>query len=446
MPAALRQALREQRSAPGEIHKTHVRFSHGAQQVTITPLERRTRDYETNAGTPRLAEAGRDRGQPTVAVVVRQRYPRRHALHVLRRVQAITFDELDVERAREPRADHALAGAADAHDHVEPSVHSDLSYTTDGFGAILLALGTRAEPPHHVAAHTAQPDHRQLHCCRSVEVPALVVNDSSADAVKAQAAKGVKAAKDLADVARQLAPRRVVWVMVPAGAPVDHTIEQLAPHLARGDIVIDGGNSNFRDSLRRAEALRAQGIEFVDVGTSGGIWGLTLGYCLMIGASPAAFQHCEPIFRTLAPPEGYAHVGPCGAGHYVKMVHNGIEYGLLQAYAEGYEILHASQDFTLHLGQIAKLWNHGSVVRSWLNELAERAFSRDDQLAAVRGYVEDSGEGRWTVEEAMRLDVPAPVITLSLLARFRSRQEESFGAKVIAALRHEFGGHAVQTQ
>ena len=277
-------------------------------------------------------------------------------------------------------------------------------------------------------------------------MPALVVNDSSADAVKAQAAKGVKAAKDLADVARQLAPRRVVWVMVPAGAPVDHTIEQLVPYLARGDIVIDGGNSNFRDSLRRAEALRAQGIEFVDVGTSGGIWGLTLGYCLMIGASPAAFQHCEPIFRTLAPPEGYAHVGPCGAGHYVKMVHNGIEYGLLQAYAEGYEILHASQDFTLHLGQIAKLWNHGSVVRSWLNELAERAFSRDDQLAAVRGYVEDSGEGRWTVEEAMRLDVPAPVITLSLLARFRSRQEESFGAKVIAALRHEFGGHAVQTQ
>jgi len=253
-------------------------------------------------------------------------------------------------------------------------------------------------------------------------------------------------AKDLADVAQRLAPRRVVWVMVPAGQPVESTIEQLVPHLARGDIVIDGGNSNFRDSLRRAEALRAQGIEFVDVGTSGGIWGLTLGYCLMIGASPAAFQHCEPIFRTLAPPEGYAHVGPSGAGHYVKMVHNGIEYGLLQAYAEGYEILHASQDFTLHLGQIAKLWNHGSVVRSWLNELAERAFSRDDQLAAIRGYVEDSGEGRWTVEEAMRLDVPAPVITLSLLARLRSRQEESFGAKVIAAVRNAFGGHAVQTK
>ena len=274
----------------------------------------------------------------------------------------------------------------------------------------------------------------------------LIVYDSSAAAVKTHAGKGVKTAKDLADVAKQLAPRRVVWVMVPAGAPVESTIEQLVPHLTRGDIVIDGGNSNFRDSLRRAEALKTQGIEFVDVGTSGGIWGLTVGYCLMIGASPAAFQHCEPIFRSLAPPEGYAHVGPSGAGHYVKMVHNGIEYGLLQAYAEGYEILHASQDFTLHLSQIAKLWNHGSVVRSWLNELAERAFSRDDQLTAIRGYVEDSGEGRWTVEEAMRLDVPAPVITLSLLARFRSRQEQSFGAKVIAALRNEFGGHAVQSK
>jgi len=271
----------------------------------------------------------------------------------------------------------------------------------------------------------------------------LIAYDQSADAVKSHVGTGAKGAKDLADVVRQLTPPRVVWIMVPAEA-VEGTIEQLVPHLSRGDIVIDGGNSNFRDSLRRGEALKGNGIEFVDVGTSGGIWGLTLGYCLMIGASPAAFQHCEPIFRTLAPPEGWAHVGPPGAGHYVKMVHNGIEYGMLQAYAEGYEILHASQDFKLQLGEIAKLWNHGSVVRSWLNELAERAFSRDDQLAGIRGYVEDSGEGRWTVEEAMRLHVPAPVITLSLLARFRSRQQESFGAKVIAALRREFGGHAVQ--
>jgi len=265
----------------------------------------------------------------------------------------------------------------------------------------------------------------------------LILYDSSADAIKARVGKGAKGAKDLADVARQLTPRRVVWIMVPAGA-VERSLEQLAPHLSRGDIVIDGGNSNYRDSLRRAGTLEKQGIEFIDVGTSGGVWGLTLGYCLMIGASPAAFKHCEPIFQSLAPSAGYAHVGPCGAGHYVKMVHNGIEYGLLQAYAEGYEILHASQDFTLDLGQIARLWNHGSVVRSWLNELAERALSRDDQLATVKGYVEDSGEGRWTVEEAMRLDVAAPVIT--------SRQEESFGAKVIAALRNEFGGHAVQTR
>ncbi|HEV2671708.1 MAG TPA: decarboxylating 6-phosphogluconate dehydrogenase [Gemmatimonadales bacterium] len=273
----------------------------------------------------------------------------------------------------------------------------------------------------------------------------VIVYDQSAAAVKAHAGKGVKAAKDLADVVKQLTPRRIVWVMVPAGGAVEGTIEQLASTLSRGDIVIDGGNSNFHDSLRRAEALKSRGIEFVDVGTSGGIWGVTLGYCLMVGASPAAFRHCEPVFQTLAAPDGYAHVGPPGAGHYVKMVHNGIEYGMLQAYAEGYEILHASQDFKLDLGEIAKLWNHGSVVRSWLNELAERAFSGDPQLAGIRGYVEDSGEGRWTVEEAIRLNVPAPVITLSLLARFRSRQEESFGAKVIAALRREFGGHAVQT-
>jgi 6-phosphogluconate dehydrogenase len=274
----------------------------------------------------------------------------------------------------------------------------------------------------------------------------LVVYDQSADAIKAHTAKGISAARDIADVAKRLVPRRVVWLMLPAGAPTESAIEQLVPQLAKGDVLIDGGNSNFTDSLRRAEALKGRGIDFVDVGTSGGIWGLTLGYCLMVGASPSAFQYCEPIFRTLATPDGYAHVGPSGAGHYVKMVHNGIEYGMLQAYAEGYEILHASQDFKLQLGQIAKLWNHGSVVRSWLNELAERALSKDDQLSGIRGFVEDSGEGRWTVEEAMRLNVPVPVITLSLLARFRSRQEESFGAKVIAALRKEFGGHAVKTK
>jgi 6-phosphogluconate dehydrogenase len=273
----------------------------------------------------------------------------------------------------------------------------------------------------------------------------LVVFDRSAELVKEHIAMGAEGAKDLADLCKQLSLPRVVWIMVPAGSPVESTIDQLLPNLSRGDIVIDGGNSNYRESMRRAARLQEKGIEFIDAGTSGGIWGLTVGYCLMIGASPKAFKHCEPIFRTLAPPEGYAHVGPPGAGHYVKMIHNGIEYGMLQAYAEGYEILHASRDFELDLHQIASVWNRGSVVRSWLNELAERAFAKDPGLEGLKGYVEDSGEGRWTVQEAIDLDVPAPVITLSFLARFRSRQADSFGAKVIAALRNEFGGHAVKT-
>jgi 6-phosphogluconate dehydrogenase len=273
----------------------------------------------------------------------------------------------------------------------------------------------------------------------------VVVYDRSADAVKAHVAMGAAAARDLPDLAATLPVPRVVWVMVPAGAPVESTIDQLIPVLAKGDVIIDGGNSNFKDSIRRAARAREHGLEFIDSGTSGGIWGLTVGYCLMIGASPEAFKRCEPIFKTLAPPDGYAHVGPPGAGHYVKMIHNGIEYGLLQAYAEGYEILHASKDFKLDLQQISAVWNRGSVVRSWLNELAERAFKKDADLAALKGYVEDSGEGRWTVQEAIDLDVPAPVITLSLLARFRSRQADSFGAKVIAALRNEFGGHAVKS-
>jgi 6-phosphogluconate dehydrogenase len=272
----------------------------------------------------------------------------------------------------------------------------------------------------------------------------VVVFDRSADAVKAHVALGAKAAKGLRDLCGQLSAPRVVWVMVPAGAAVESTIEELLPGLSKGDIIIDGGNSNFKDSIRRAAALKEKGIGFIDAGTSGGVWGLTVGYCLMIGASPEAFKSCEPIFRTLAPPDGYAHVGPPGAGHYVKMIHNGIEYGMLQAYAEGYEILHASKDFKLDLHQISAVWNRGSVVRSWLNELAERAFADDADLTALKGYVEDSGEGRWTVQEAIDLDVPAPVITLSLLTRFRSRQTDSFGAKVIAALRNEFGGHAVK--
>ena len=271
----------------------------------------------------------------------------------------------------------------------------------------------------------------------------VVAFDRNPETVELYAGKGAAAAGDAASVTAQLPQPRVVWIMVPAGQPVDDTIAALLPGLSKGDIIIDGGNSNFHDTMRRAAELKAQGIEFVDSGTSGGIWGLENGYCLMIGASEDAYSHCEPIFRTLAPENGYARMGPPGAGHYVKMIHNGIEYGMLQAYAEGYEILHASKDFDLDLHKIAGVWNHGSVVRSWINELAERAFEKDADLDALKGFVADSGEGRWTVQEAIDLDVPAPVITLSLLARLRSRQEDSFSAKVIAALRNEFGGHAV---
>ena len=273
----------------------------------------------------------------------------------------------------------------------------------------------------------------------------VVAFDRSADAVKELAVLGAIGAASLADVCSKLSAPRIVWIMVPAGKPVDDTIAQLLPQLSTGDIIIDGGNSNFHDTVRRGRELHAKGIEFVDSGTSGGVWGLENGYCLMVGGDDKAVSTCEPIFRALAPQDGYAHVGPTGSGHYVKMVHNGIEYGMLQAFAEGFEILHASKEFDIDLHQVAAVWNHGSVVRSWINELAESAFSRDPSLKDLRGYVDDSGEGRWTVQEAIDLDVPAPVITLSLLTRLRSRQSESFGAKVIAALRHEFGGHAVHS-
>ena len=273
----------------------------------------------------------------------------------------------------------------------------------------------------------------------------LVAFDSAADVVAKYEQLGATGVHDLAGVVNALPAPRVIWIMVPAGAPVDETIATLRPTLSPGDIIIDGGNSNFHDTMRRGRELAQAKIEFIDCGTSGGVWGLENGYCLMVGGSDAAVQHCEPIFTALAPQDGYAHVGPSGAGHYVKMIHNGIEYGMLQAYAEGYEILNASKTFpTLDLAQIAEVWQHGSVVRSWLNELAVRAFQRDLTLKDIKGWVADSGEGRWTVQEAIDLDVPAPVITLSLQTRFRSRQADSFGAKVIAALRNEFGGHAVK--
>jgi 6-phosphogluconate dehydrogenase len=258
------------------------------------------------------------------------------------------------------------------------------------------------------------------------------------------AAEGASAASSLEEVMQSLEAPRVVWVMVPAGDATEQTLQRLARHAEPGDILIDGGNTMFRDTVRRAAELGERGIHLIDAGTSGGVWGLEVGYCLMVGGPEEAVRRCEPIFRTLAPEDGFARVGPSGAGHFVKMVHNGIEYGLLQAYAEGFEILHASQ-FPLDLRQISGLWNHGSVVRSWLLELLERAYEQEGaELERIRGWVADSGEGRWTVETALDLDVPAPVITLSLLSRFRSRQPESYSAQVIAALRNQFGGHAVR--
>jgi len=272
----------------------------------------------------------------------------------------------------------------------------------------------------------------------------VVVYDRSPEAVQRYVSQGATGAANPGEITSKLKSPRIAWIMVPSGKPVDDTIASLLPGMGKGDVIIDGGNSNYHDSMRRAADLKARGIHFVDAGTSGGIWGLANGYCLMIGASPEAFALCEPIFKTLGPPDGYAHMGPPGSGHYVKMIHNGIEYGMLQAYAEGYEILHASKNFKLDLHKVAAVWNRGSVVRSWLNELAETAFEKEGELESLRGYVEDSGEGRWTVQEAIDLDVPAPVITLSLLTRLRSRQADSFSAKVIAALRNEFGGHAVK--
>jgi 6-phosphogluconate dehydrogenase len=272
----------------------------------------------------------------------------------------------------------------------------------------------------------------------------LITYDRSPEAIQRCVDRGAVGAHSLADFVKQLSLPRAIWLMVPSGDPVDLTIEQLIPSLSKEDIIVDGGNSHYKDSIRRAEKLKQLGIHFVDAGTSGGIWGLQEGYCLMIGGEKATIEQLEPIFKTLAPENGFAHVGPSGAGHFVKMVHNGIEYGMLQAYGEGFEMLKTSQ-FELDLGKISRLWNRGSVVRSWLLELAESAFAKDPQLSSIRGYVEDSGEGRWTVLEAVEREIPAPILTLSLFARFASRQDDSFSAKVIAALRNEFGGHPVRT-
>ena len=271
----------------------------------------------------------------------------------------------------------------------------------------------------------------------------VVVSDRNAAVAKELAGKGAVFAENVADVVAKLKGPRVAWVMVPAGGPTDSVINELSERMSKGDVIIDGGNSKWSDSRARGEKLAQKGIHFCDAGTSGGIWGLKNGYCMMVGGSEEAVKICEPAFKTLAPAEGYAHMGPPGAGHFVKMVHNGIEYGMMQAYAEGFEIMKTSP-YKLDLHKIAHIWGYGSVVRSWLLELMEAALKEDPELKGLKPYVEDSGEGRWTVQAAIDQNVPAPIITLSLQMRQRSRQDDSYGSKAVAALRQQFGGHAVK--
>lgn len=272
----------------------------------------------------------------------------------------------------------------------------------------------------------------------------VVAYDRSSEPVKKAEGKGAIGASSINELVDKLDTPQVIWIMVPSGKATGEVIKTITDFLSKGDVLIDGGNSYYKDSVARATELKDSGIHFLDVGTSGGIWGLKIGYCLMIGGEEEAFNIAEPAFKALAPENGYSYVGPSGAGHFVKMVHNGIEYGMLQSYAEGFQIMEAKKDFKLDLAKVAQLWNQGGVIRSWLLELAANAFARDPHLDSIKGYVEDSGEGRWTVANAIEENVPAPVITLSLLERLHSRQKESFSAKVIAALRNEFGGHAVK--
>ena len=274
----------------------------------------------------------------------------------------------------------------------------------------------------------------------------VVAYDPRAEAVEAVARQGADGASSISDLAGRLSEPRAAWVMVPAGEPTESTINDLAEEFSPGDVIIDGGNSNYKDSVLRAAALGERGLLFLDAGTSGGIWGLKDGYSLMVGGDAEAFRRLEPIFQTLAPApdKGYGHMGPAGSGHFVKMVHNGIEYGLMQAYAEGFEIMRAKSEFKLDLAQISETWRHGSVVRSWLLDLTAEALLEDPALEGLEAYVEDSGEGRWTVQESIELGVPAPVIALSLQARFGSRQANAYGLRLLAAMRNKFGGHSVR--
>ena len=273
---------------------------------------------------------------------------------------------------------------------------------------------------------------------------AVVAYDPDSQALAAAGKAGAQEAGSLAALVAALKPPRHVWLMVPSGRITGEVIGELRPLLEAGDTLIDGGNSNYRDSMARARDLSEKGVRFLDVGTSGGIWGLKEGYCMMIGGDPDAFAAAEPVFRTLAPAGGFAHVGPSGSGHYVKMVHNAIEYVMLEGYAEGFELLEAKEEFALDLEQVARLWGHGSVVRSWLLELAVRAFHEDPRLESLEAYVDDTGEGRWTAIESIEDAVPAPALAVALMQRFRSRQPNSFAARFIAAERRQFGGHPVK--
>ncbi len=274
----------------------------------------------------------------------------------------------------------------------------------------------------------------------------VVAFDLSEAAIQAMEGAGAVGARTLDEVAEKLAQPRVAWVMVPSGKATESTINNLADRFAPGDVIIDGGNSNYKDSIRHAAELKERGIHFVDVGTSGGIWGITEGYAMMIGGEQEAVDILRPVFETLAPAanQGWGRTGPAGAGHFVKMIHNGIEYGMMQAYAEGFEIMKAKKEFSLDLAQISEIWRYGSVVRSWLLDLIARALADDVELSGIKAWVPDSGEGRWTVFEAVDLDVSAPVITLSLQQRFESRTEEAYQHKLLAAMRQQFGGHAVK--
>lgn len=271
----------------------------------------------------------------------------------------------------------------------------------------------------------------------------IVVYDRSNDLIKQAEGLGCIGSSSLADLVGKLSAPKAVWVMVPSGAPTEETIKAVAALLQPGDTIVDGGNTRFHDDVRRAAELKTKGIHYVDAGTSGGIWGLTVGYCLMVGGEEAVVQQLAPVFKTLAPENGWAHVGAVGAGHYVKMVHNGIEYSMMQGYAEGFELMSKSE-YKLNLARIADLWMQGSVVRSWLLELAAGALKQDPKLDQLRGYVQDSGEGRWMIADAIEKDVPVPTLTTALFTRFRSRQEQSFAEKMLAALRNAFGGHAVR--